>query len=661
MFAYVLAKSDGDHGDTTAAVMQPHDDATDDDDDDEPPDLADDGSDSDSDSDDEDIEDDDDVDGEVESPSVLRPDPDSDPDDEEGDGWTEVEPSRRTKHHSATAGAATVSEAAQSQDNNEATLKAFHVSARQGLKQYGSDAHRAIIKELDQLYRVKKAIAPVRREDLPVSDRKGIIRSSLFLNPKHNAMGTFEKIKARLVGNGAQQDKNLYPDRSSPTAALESIMAVLTVVAKEQRHAACLDIGSAYLEAEWQGDPTHIVLEPMITTIMAHKFPELKSYVQKDGTMLLRVQKALYGTLIAGKLWFDKLTAALKKLGFTANPIDPCVMNKTYKGKQLTLCLFVDDILATCADKSGLTWIINQLKGLFDEVKGSISDDFSYLGMHVNIDREHSRVHLSMEGYEQELRKYANVTGVRKTPATAQLFQVGSSPVLTSSPRAHFHTVVAKLLYLSLRTRPDIALAVSFLTTRVTCANTDDMKKLDRVLQYLNGAQAKRLTLSCKGPLRVGGLIDVAFGAHDDGKGHTGTAHQLGDEATVMAKSSKQTMVGKESTEAELIGLTDKVDGVLKLDEFMRAQGHDMELPVIYQDNLSTISLVTRGGGKYRSKHLRVRQCRIKEKIDNGELVIEHRGTANMYADVLTKPLQGNLFFFMIKNLLNEESQSVNR
>jgi hypothetical protein len=95
--------------------------------------------------------------------------------------------------------------------------------------------------------------------------------------------------------------------------------------------------------------------------------------------MLLRVQKALYGTLIAGKLWFDKLTAALKKLGFTANPIDPCVMNKTYKGKQLTLCLFVDDILATCADKTGLTWIINQLKGLFDEVKGSISDDFSYL------------------------------------------------------------------------------------------------------------------------------------------------------------------------------------------------------------------------------------------------------------------------------------------
>ena len=50
-------------------------------------------------------------------------------------------------------------------------------------------------------------------DDLTAAEWKGVIRSSLFLNPKHNAMGVFEKIKARLVANGKQQDKNLWVDR----------------------------------------------------------------------------------------------------------------------------------------------------------------------------------------------------------------------------------------------------------------------------------------------------------------------------------------------------------------------------------------------------------------------------------------------------------------
>ena len=170
---------------------------------------------------------------------------------------------------------------------------------------------------------------------------------------------------------------------------------------------------------------------------------------------------------------------------------------------------------------------------------------------------------------------------------------------------------------------------------------------------YLAGTRGKKLTLSCAGPLRVSAYVDVAFGCHADGKSHTGTVHRIG-EATVLAKSSKHKMVSKDSTEGELVGLTDRVDGVLRLDEFMSYQGHEMDLPVIFQDNMSTISMVTAGGGKYRSKHLRVRQCRLKEKIDQGELVIEYMPTGNMIADVLTKPLQGTLFLFMIKKLLNE-------
>jgi hypothetical protein len=534
-----------------------------------------------------------------------------------------------------------------------ASIHAFHVSSRKGLQQYGTRAYRAIVKELTQLYTEKKAVCPVHRQDLTSDEAKGIIRSSLFLNPKHNAMGEFEKIKARLVGNGKQQDRDLWPDRSSPTAMLESIMCVLTIAAKEGRKTADLDIGSAYLEAAWKGDPVYIVVEKMLATIYAHEFPELKEFQQEDGTMLMRLDKALYGTLIAGRLWFDKLTTVLTDLGFTPNPLDPCVMNKTISGNQLTVVVFVDDILATSAAEADLTWLMDSLKAEFAEVKGCVRDDFSYLGMHVHNNRGEKQIEVSMEGYEDELMRYSGITGVRTTPASSNLFEPGVTEKLGPSELANFHTLVAKLLYLSCRTRPQIATAVSYLTTRVTCANKGDVKKLNRVLMFINGSRDNKLYLRSDGEgWGVEGFVDVGFGSHDDGKSQTGVIHKLRG-STVSAKSQKQKMVAKDSTEGELVGLTDRVDGVLRLDEFMCLQGHDMDVPIIHQDNQSTISLVTRGGGKYRNVHLRVRQCRLKEMIESGRVRVEYMPTGNMTADILTKPLQGTLFSALESKLLN--------
>ena len=465
--------------------------------------------------------------------------------------------------------------------DSPASLHAFHVSARAGLREYGVKAYQAIMAEFEQLYKIKGALAPVMPTDLSDAERKSLIRSSLFLNPKHDATGVFEKIKARLVANGKQQDKNLYQDRSSPTAMLESIMAVLVIAAHEQRQMAGLDIGSAFLEAGWIGEPVFMVIEKMLTTLLIHEYPELEPYRRSDGTLVVQLLKALYGTLIASKLWFDKLSGVLTRLGFVANELDTCVMNKTIKGNQLTVVIFVDDILATSKDGESLTWLIDALAKEFDHVKGGIQTDFSYLGMHVKNKTADRVVEVSMEGYEDELLKYAKVTGVRKTPATTNLFVTGTTKLLDPAALAHFHTLVAKLLYLSLRTRPMICVAVSYLTTRVTCGNEDDKRKLDRVLMYINGTKASVLTLCCTGPLRVSAHIDVAFGSHEDGKSQTGVVHKVG-EATVLAKSQKQKMVSKDSTEAELVGLTDRVDGVLRLDEFMRKQGYNMDLPEIY-------------------------------------------------------------------------------
>ena len=57
----------------------------------------------------------------------------------------------------------------------------------------------------------------------------------MFLKDKYLASGVFENFKARLVAGGDQQDKGLYENLSSPTAASASVFAVTSIAATEGR------------------------------------------------------------------------------------------------------------------------------------------------------------------------------------------------------------------------------------------------------------------------------------------------------------------------------------------------------------------------------------------------------------------------------------------
>lgn len=286
----------------------------------------------------------------------------------------------------------------------------------------------------------------------------------------------------------------------------------------------------------------------------------------------------------------------------------------------------------------------------FGNVKCCDDLDVSYLGMHIRIVED--KVLISMKAYIEELLAEAGVTGVAASPATGNLFDVGTSKLLGEEDKKKFHKLTAKLLYLAKREKPTILLAVSYLTTRVMAPNDQDMQKLYRVLKFLNLTKNQPLVLSAETDLRLRVYVDAAFALHDDGKSHTGMVVRLGG-ATVLVKSSKQKIVTKDSTEAELVALSDRMNDALQCGEFIEYQGYrDAAVPIMMQDNMSTISLVTKGGGKYRTRHLRVRVNLVKEKYDAGELMVNYKSTKQMLADILTKPLQGALFRMFMHLLL---------
>jgi hypothetical protein len=256
---------------------------------------------------------------------------------------------------------------------------------------------------------------------------------------------------------------------------------------------------------------------------------------------------------------------------------------------------------------------------------------------------------MNMKGYTADTIQYAGVPGKARSPATEGLFDIRDTAVLVEEPtRAWFHSVVAKLSYLAKRAKPECLTTVAYLATRVTRCTDDDVDKLKRLLRYVADTKDREIVIR-PGVLGicVRVYIDAAYGVHADGKSHTGSCVVIGDVGAVHCKSSKQSIVTKSSTEAELVALSDSANQGLYVRNFLMSQGYEMGPVILYQDNTSCMALAERGrSGAERTRHIGIRNFWIKERLETGEAMLVHMGTKEMYANVLTKPLQGTQFVY---------------
>jgi hypothetical protein len=113
-----------------------------------------------------------------------------------------------------------------------------------------------------------------------------------------------------------------------------------------------------------------------------------------------------------------------------------------------------------------------------------------------------------------------------------------------------------------------------------------------------------------------------------------------------LSYSLKHKINKNSSTETELVGVDNLLRYILWACYFMIEQGYNMDPSLLYQDNMSAILLETNGraSSSKRTKHIKVRYYLIKDKVDRGEITIEHYPTEQMWTDINTKPKQGAVF-----------------
>ena len=457
-----------------------------------------------------------------------------------------------------------------------------------------------------------------------------------------------------MVADGSRQRAYIQDGAAtSPTVLTESVLITAAIEATEGRDVAVIDLPGAFLHADMD-EIVHMVLRGKLAELMVKFAPQIyRKYVtvgaKGEPVLYVTLQKALYGCLRSALLFYLKLVADLEGRGFRLNSYDPCVANKMVNGSQMTMTFHVDDIKISHKDPKQVTEIIEWFKSIYgNNVRVSRGTTHDYLGMMLSYSE--NKVRVSMASYVKKIINefLEDIHDTASTPAGDNLFLVRGDDerkLLDEERARHFHSMVAQLLFVTMRCRRDIQTAVSFLTTRVKAPDEDDWSKLRRILKYLYGTVYLSLTLDASDMRLVRWWVDASFAVHPDYKGHTGAVLSLGRGA-VTSISRKQKLNTRSSTEAEVVGVDDASSQILWTNYFIMAQGYRIDETMVYQDNQSAMLLERNGkqsSGK-RTRHMNIRYFFITDRVRSREMTIGYCPANEMIADHFTKPLQGSLF-----------------
>jgi hypothetical protein len=546
------------------------------------------------------------------------------------------------------------------------------LTLKAAITKWGKKATTAAESEMRQLH-WRNTFKPVHYADLTSDQRKNILESHIFLTEKRTG-----EIKGRTVAGGNKQRGYIEKeDASSPTVATESVILTSVVDAKEERETAVLDIPNAFIQTVVKDKKRRVIIRirGMLVDILVKLAPEVyEPFVTLDKKgqkqILVECLNAIYGTMVAGLLYYEKFTDSLQSNGYTMNPYDACVWNKMINGKQCTICFHVDDCKISHESKQvvdqTIEWLRKEYESVFEDGTGKMKVSrgkvHKYLGMTLDFNTK-GMVKISMIDYVREvvaawdkaatsvddgftLVQSKRTRKGKKTAAPDDLFKVDEDAVkLDTETSVVFHNIVAKSLYLVKRARPDASVSIAFLTTRVREPDIDDWRKLGHLMEYLRSTIDLTLNLGADSSGILNWYVDASFAVHPNMRGHTGGGLTLGTGFPIVS-STKQKLNTRSSTESELVAVDDMMSSILWTRYFLKAQGYSVHDNVIFQDNKSSILLERNGkmSSSRRTKHINVRYFFITDRISKGEVRVEWCPTKEMVADFMSKPLQGAVF-----------------
>lgn len=457
---------------------------------------------------------------------------------------------------------------------------------------------------------------------------KSAIGSKWVYKIKTDDKGNPTRYKARLVAQGfSQKFGEQYDEVFAPVASPVTLRTLLTIAGHKKMIVKHYDIEAAYLN----GDLSHEVYM---------KQPE--GYNNGASNQVCKLNKSLYGLKQGANEWNKKLHKTLSSQSFEQSKNDPCLYIKRHKGQWMYLSIHVDDIITASSSSEMIKKFEDDMKKHF--TMKDLGNLHNYLGIQIERDSDglftlHQRCYI-----ERKLKEF-NMSDCKPSNIPVdpgyQKQQVCSEKGVS---KEIYRKAIGSLLYLVTNSRPDIAIGTSILARRVEDPRQADWTEVKRIFRYLQATMEKRLKLGSSSECDNNQLIGYAdadwAGDTSDRKSNTGFVFKYRG-APIMWSSRKQSLVTLSTTEAEYIALSEAVKEGLWIKRILIDFGQNIVDPVLmFEDNQSCIKLIQDEKSSQRTKHIDTKFHFVRELFKAGDIDVKYCPTAEMPADLLTKPLE---------------------
>jgi hypothetical protein len=501
---------------------------------------------------------------------------------------------------------------------------------------------QADAEEMERLFR-SGTLRPIMFKDIPGD------REATYVNPvcseKTRDSGAL-KFRTRATIGGDRID---YPYTTTAiTAELESIKLLLNAMISDNAAFSTVDLEDFYLGTDLP-HPEFIRIPVTFIPKKVLLFYLLEQFIHK-GALYCMVLKTHYGLPQAGALSQARLFAHLEKHGYHQLFHAPALFRNA--DGTIRFALVVDDFAVVWSSKKSMKHFLQTLRKLY-----TVKVDYQgsrYLGMDISIDRQNRHVTLAMPGYIAKLLKRVRPKGVKgaRTPSkyitpnyqrsTAQTATMDPSPLASATQQKELQVVVGTLLYYARSVDPSILTAVHELGSVQSKPSTNDMLKMERLLQYVSVHQNQGIRFHASN-MQLQIQSDASFLSRTKARSVLGGLHYLGTTNYIngpfFCTSKLISCIVTSAAEAELGAAFQNAQKGAQFRNTLVELGYPQEATILLVDNTVAEGLASDTITARRSKSMDVRFFWLRDRVKKGQFLIKHiMGRWNI-SDFFTKSM----------------------
>ena len=295
---------------------------------------------------------------------------------------------------------------------------------------------------------------------------KNVIDSRWVFKTKYDYNSNTKRFRARLVAKEFNQEPGIdYDQVFAPVGSKITFRLFLSICTNLKIGIIHLDIKTAFLNGE---------LEEELYMYQPEGF-------SKNDNLVCKLNKAIYGLKQAAKSWNNKLNEFLVENDFKRNSYDQCLYAKNIDENIILVLVYVDDILVSGTDEKRIIKFIGSVEACFKvRNMGNVKE---FLGIEIERTTDFGFLIHQRQYIDKILNEFGmNQSKFSKIPIDPSYLKL-EDVTETLPNNKHYQKAIGSLLYLSINTRPDIALAVSVLGRKASCPSQRDWHEVKKLFK----------------------------------------------------------------------------------------------------------------------------------------------------------------------------------